>query len=175
MSGLLMPRGSVTRPEAAAETMQNTAIHRMTSDDFVTRREVQEQLDKLAQYLTDRRSLEGEEEYQLPQPSGWKIMVLMLTVSEKTDGGLFVVSDSLEAKAMSSPQGVVLGMGPAAYTDASRFSVHGSVEPWHKIGDRIMWVKYDAASYQLSNGQRLGFMVDTTPSGTLDTGWEVPR
>lgn len=161
------------RDGAVADSIGKTSINRMTSDDFVSPEEVLEQLVELHEYVAAQR--EVHESYQLPRPSGWKIAVLMLTIPEMTQGGLHMVSEQREAKAVASPQGVILSMGPAAYKDPERFSVDGFLNQWHKPGDRILWVKYDATTFQLANGQRIGFMTDTQPMATIDTGWEVPQ
>jgi len=173
MTGLLLPKRAAAQrvAEATAESIGGSAVHRMDSDDFVTPENVSEQLAQLAKYVADRR--EEDPNYQLPQPSGWKMMVLMLTIPEKSAGGVIVMDDAKEARSLSSPQGVILDMGPAVYSDPSRFAVDGEIIPWHDIGDRITLVKYDASMFQIANGQRLGFINDTQPIATIDKGWTL--
>ena len=170
MSKLLVPKHYAQ--SSVAENIKSTAKHRLDSDDFVTPMNVAQQLDDLQGYLVLRR--QEEPEYKLPQPSGWKLMVLMLTIPETSDGGVIVVDDAKEQRALASPQGVILAMGPAAYTDRERFTVEGELVKWHAVGDRITLVKYDASMFQIANGQRLGLLNDTQPIATIDTGWEVP-
>jgi hypothetical protein len=98
----------------------------------------------------------------------------MLTIPETSSGGVHIVDDNREARSMSSPQGVILNIGPGAYRDPARFSIDGVLTPWHKVGDRIQFVKYDAQPFQLPNGQRLGILTDTQPVALFDSGWEVP-
>ncbi len=150
---------------AAASSIDNSSVHRMTSDDFVTKREVREQIEQLQKYVSARREIDPD--YHLPMPSGWKLMVLVLTVPEKSGGGVLIVDDHREAKSLASPQGILLNMGQSAYVDPERFPRGAE----HEIGDRIMWSKYDATMFQLSNGQHLGFMTDTQPTAMIDTGW----
>jgi hypothetical protein len=66
-------------------------------------------------------------------------------------------------------------MGAGAYKDKDRFLVDGEMRPWHSVGDRISWTKYDAPTFQLSNGQRLAFLNDTQPLACIDAGWEIPK
>lgn len=179
MTGLLLPKHmhaarAKQRDEAAAASIQKTAVHRMDSDDFIDREGVQFQLDMLQGYIDARRA-DGEPDYHLPKPSGWRLQVLILTIPEKSKGGVMVVDDSREQRSLASPQGIIIGMGPAAYKDAERFMVDGELTPWHRIGDRIQFVKYDAQMFQLANGQRLGTLTDTQPVATIDAGWEVPK
>jgi hypothetical protein len=184
MTGLLLPRHQAAalarskaevsqRDASTASAISTRSTNAMlASDDFVSVHDVKDQLAKLDAYIRDRR--ENQPDYTLPKPSGWKLMLLILTIPDETAGGLILIDDSKEAKSLASPQGVILDMGPAAYTDANRFSVHGELSPWHERGDRISFVRYDAAMFQLSNGQRLGFLNDTQPVARIDRGWELP-
>lgn len=174
MTGLLLPKrmqGTPQRATSGGEAIGKSSVHRMDSDDFVTRDNVTEQLEQLKAYVAERR--EEEPDYTLPKPSGWKLMVLMLTIPETSAGGVIVVDDAKEARALASPQGVILDMGPAAYSDPDRFMVDGVLTPWHDIGDRITITKYDAGMFQIANGQRLGFINDTQPIATIDKGWAL--
>lgn len=161
---LILPKRPIS--ERIADNMSKTSKHRYDSDDFVTRDDVRDQLNKLAEYVAERRLVEPD--YQLPQPSGWKLMCLALTIPDKV-GSIIVIDDSKEARSLSTPQGVILAMGPAAYSDKERFG--DPLQPWHSAGDRITWVKYDGTMFQLSNGQRLAFLTDTQPLSRIDGGW----
>ena len=164
----------VPKHMAMASSIKKSSVHAMNSDDFVTPNEVASQLQVLGEYIHQRRE-EVQKDYALPKPTGWKIMVLMLTIPEKSSGGVIVVDDAKEQRSLASPQGVVLAVGPAAYQDADRFSDgHGNLAPWVEAGDRITLVKYDASMFQIANGQRLGFINDTQPIAVIDKGWEVP-
>jgi len=173
MSSLLVPK-HYQQQASAATNIAKSSVHRMDSDDFLTPKDVAEQLAQLQSYITQRREETADENYHLPAPSGWKLMILMLTIPEKSAGGIIVMDDAKEQRSLSSPQGVVLAMGPAAYTDRERFSVNGELVAWHEVGDRITLIKYDASMFQIANGQRLGFLNDTQPIATIDKGWAVP-
>lgn len=144
-----------------------SSVHRIDSDDWATKKDVLAQLDQLNDYINERR--QEEEDYSLPMAIGWKLMILMITIPEKSAGGVIVVDDAREQRSLASPQGVVLDIGPQAFNDPARFDV-----PWVEVGDRITLVKYDATMFQLGNGQRLGFLNDTQPVSLIDRGWEVP-
>jgi co-chaperonin GroES (HSP10) len=179
MSGLLLPRHvhaatrAKSRDDAAATSIKKTARHRMDSDDFLSLKDVQSQLDELQNYINDRRA--EEEGYQLPKPLGWRVMVLMLTIPETSAGGVIVIDDSKEQRSLASPQGVVLALGHAAYSDPARFTVNGRLYDWCSVGDRITFMKYDASMFQIANGQRLGYLNDTQPISVIDKNWGVPQ
>lgn len=160
------------KEQAIAGSIQRSATNSLSSDDFVSRKQVHEQLGELAAYIAGRRQTEPE--YTIPQPVGWRVSLLMLTIPEMTDGGLVMVDETREARSVASPQGVVLSIGPNAYTDKARFTLNGELTPWIRVGQRIVWKKYDVTMFQLANGQRIAFMNDTQAIGLIDDGWQVP-
>jgi co-chaperonin GroES (HSP10) len=182
MTGLVLPkhvyeaerkRKAGLQDQAVADTIAKSRVHRFDSDDFVTQEDVLFQLFKLQSYVELRR--QEQPEYHLPKPVGWRIQVLMLTIPEKTAGGLIAPEDHAEQRALASPQGVVLAMGAGCYRDKSRFSIDGEIVPWCAVGDRVQLVRYDAQWFQIANGQRLGVVSDTQPVAVIDSGWEVPQ
>lgn len=175
MSGLLLPRHvaaqrAEAQASAAASSIAGSRTYELQSDEFVNRETTRLQLVELRAYVAERRA--SQPDYNLPRPSGWKLMVLMLTLPEATAGGLMVIDDTRELRATTSPQGVLLASGPAAYSDPNRFTVDGKLQPWHEPGDRITWVKYDAHLFKLANKQLIGFLTDTQPVALIDSGWK---
>ena len=59
---------------------------------------------------------------QLPEPSGWRLLVLPFTPKEKTKGGVFIAQESLEKLRIATNCGYVLKMGPLAYYDREKFT-----------------------------------------------------
>lgn len=187
MTGLVLPRhvavGAMNdlrrQKEAAAAAALSKGsggkpqAYRYDSDDFVSPKDIEDQLTTLQAFIDGKREATGRD-YHLPKPSGWKLSVLVLTIPETSAGGVIIVDDTREARAVSSPQGIVLALGPGAYRDPHKFEVDGEITPWHQPGDRISFVKYDAQLFHLANGQMLGFMNDTQPVSLLDRGWKVP-
>lgn len=175
MTNLILPKATAQALRAerqVADSIQRSSVNQLTSDDFVTAKEVARQLAELADYIAARREIEPT--YCLPHPAGWRVSVLMLTVPEVTDGGIHIVDEMREARGMASPQGIVLALGASAFQDKSRFSIGGELVPWLRVGDRVIWKKYDVTTFQIANGQRLGFMNDTQAVATIDSGWLVP-
>ena len=56
--------------------------------------------------------LKTKETSKLPQPTGWRLLVLPFKLPEKTKGGLLLGADTLERQQVASPCGPVLSMGP---------------------------------------------------------------
>ena len=58
---------------------------------------------------------------QLPEPSGWRLLVLPFTPKEKTKGGIIIAQESLEKLRIATNCGYVLKVGPLAYYDKERY------------------------------------------------------
>ena len=58
---------------------------------------------------------------QLPNPSGWRLLVLPFTPKEKTKGGIIIAQESLEKLRIATNCGYVLKVGPLAYYDKDNF------------------------------------------------------
>jgi hypothetical protein len=54
---------------------------------------------------------------QLPNPSGWRILVLPFTPKDKTKGGIIIAQETLEKLRIATNCGYVLKMGPLCYSE----------------------------------------------------------
>ena len=65
--------------------------------------------------LTPNNKLVGvkptKEEPKLPQPTGWRLLVLPFKMKEKTKGGLIMAETTLERQQVASQCGHVVEMG----------------------------------------------------------------
>ena len=84
----------------------------------------------------------------LPEPSGWRLLVLPFTPKEKTKGGLIFSQESLDKARIATTCGYVLKMGDLAYKDEEKF-----IEPWCKIGDWVMFARYAGARLPIEGGE----------------------
>ncbi len=150
-----------SRDIAAADAMAASSKTAMSSDEFLSFKDIDDQIGALKEYCAKQR--EAHESYSIPRPCGWKLLVLVLQPPTKTQGGLHVPNDVTEAYAHKSVQGIVLGLGHSAFTDKDRFPEG----PWCKLGNRIIFKRYDAQIFELANGMKLGIMNDTQPIGTI--------
>ena len=64
-----------------------------------------------------------EEATKLPQPTGWRILVLPFKMKETTKGGIIMGQDTLEKQQVASQCGNILAMGPDAYGDKKDFQM----------------------------------------------------
>ena len=64
----------------------------------------------------------------LPQPTGWRIVVLPFQPKRTTKGGIHIGETAAERQHLATVCGLVLAMGPDCYSDKQKIShvVHGA-------------------------------------------------
>ncbi len=75
-----------------------------------------------------------EKATQLPQPSGYHVLVAIPEIEEKFDSGLLKADSTKHYEEVLSTVFFVVKLGPDCYKDASRFPSG----PWCKEGDFIL-------------------------------------
>ena len=92
--------------------------------------------------------IEKKEHSKLPQPTGWRILVLPFKMKEKSKGGIIHTESTLERQQVASTCGLVLAMGPNCY-DKEKFPEG----PWCKKGDWIIFARYAGSRIQIDGGE----------------------
>ena len=90
-----------------------------------------------------------EDSEKLPQPTGWRMLVLPFKMKEKTKGGLIIAETAIERQQVASQTGLVLRMGPDCYKDKERYA-NG---PWCKEGDWVMFARYAGSRIKIEGGE----------------------
>ena len=86
---------------------------------------------------------------QLPEPSGYRLLVLPFTPREKTKGGIIIAQESLEKLRIATNCGYVLKVGPLAYYDKEKFPTG----PWCKKGDWVVFARYAGSRLPIEGGE----------------------
>lgn len=84
---------------------------------------------------------------KLPQPSGYRLLIAVPEVSEKTDGGVYRPDQLKKAEETASVIGFVIKVGPEAYSDAGKFPSG----PWCKEGDFVIFRSYSGTRFKVSD------------------------
>ena len=90
-----------------------------------------------------------KESTKLPQPTGWRILVLPFKMGEKTKGGILMGQETLEKQQVASQCGNVLAMGSDCYRDKNRYKQG----PWCKVGDWVMFARYAGSRIKIEGGE----------------------
>lgn len=86
---------------------------------------------------------------RLPQPTGWRILVLPYRGTAKTKGGIHLADEYVERQSLATVVAYVLAVGPTAYKDPDKFPDG----PWCKKGDWIMLGRYAGARFRIEGGE----------------------
>ena len=85
---------------------------------------------------------------QLPNPSGYRMLVLPFTPKEKTNGGIIFSQESLDKARIATNCGYVIKMGDLCYADKDKFK-----EPWCKLGDWVIFARYAGSRLPIEGGE----------------------
>ena len=85
---------------------------------------------------------------ELPNPSGYRILVLPFTPKTKSAGGILFSQETLDKARIATTCGYVLKMGDLAYQDKDKFG-----EPWCKKGDWVIFARYAGSRLPIEGGE----------------------
>ena len=85
---------------------------------------------------------------ELPEPTGYRLLVLPFTPKNKTKGGILFSQETLDKARIATTCGYVLKMGPLCYKDEKFTS--GS---WCKKGDWVIFARYAGSRLPIEGGE----------------------
>ena len=88
---------------------------------------------------------------RLPQPTGWRVLVMPYQGQSKTGGGLFIPDEVREREAVGTVIAYVMRLGPLAYKDPNKFGV--DAEPWCKEGQWVCIGRYSGSRFKIEGGE----------------------
>jgi len=86
---------------------------------------------------------------RLPQPTGWRVLILPYRGSAKTKGDIYLPDEYVERQSLATVFGYVLAVGADAYADKKKFPAG----PWCKKGDWVMIGRYAGARFKIEGGE----------------------
>ena len=92
--------------------------------------------------------LSKKESSKLPEPTGWRLLVLPFKMKERTKGGLYLGQETIERQQVGSNCGMVLKMGAHCYDKESY-----PEGPWCKKGDWVIFARYAGSRIQIDGGE----------------------
>jgi co-chaperonin GroES (HSP10) len=106
---------------------------------------------QIAAEVEKRERAEQVEELKkhIPQPTGWRVVVLPYRGARKTKGGIELADQTLERQQLTTTCAYVLAVGPLAFKDTSKFP-DGA---WCKEGDWIIFGRYAGARMAIDGGE----------------------
>ena len=105
--------------------------------------------EEVKELFLDPKSLKKSVLDRLPQPTGWRILVLPYGGVKKTKGGIILSDKTQETIQMTTVCAYVLKVGPQAYRDTWRFPSG----PWCKKGDWVIFARYAGSRLPIEGGE----------------------
>jgi len=106
---------------------------------------------------------EKQEATQLPEPTGYRILIAIPEKEEKTEGGIIKAEETIRYEEVSTITGFVLKMGPDCYKDESRFPTG----PWCSEGDFVVFRAFSGTRIKI-HGKEFRIINDDSVEAVVD-------
>ena len=100
---------------------------------------------------------------RLPKPQGYKILIGVPEVRDKTEGGVFMPDGLRSAEETASMIGFVMSLAPDCYADKDKFP-NG---PFCKEGDFVIFRSYSGTRFKIHN-KEFRLINDDTVEAVVD-------
>jgi len=110
-----------------------------------------------------KKEKKKKEDAKLPEPTGWRLLILPHKGKGKTKGGVILSDKTVEETQIATNVGLVLKVGPDAYNDEGRFP-NG---PWCKEKDWVVFARYAGSRLNIDGGE-LRILNDDEILGVVD-------
>tara|TARA_R100001015_G_C4536337_1_gene101406 strand:+ start:165 stop:605 length:441 start_codon:yes stop_codon:yes gene_type:complete len=100
---------------------------------------------------------------RMPDPSGWRLLVLPYKGRGVTDGGIHLLDSTLDKENLATSVCYVLKVGPLAYQDETKFDG----QPWCKKGDWVLIGRYAGARFALEDDHEVRIINDDEVIGVI--------
>lgn len=99
--------------------------------------------------ILDPEQIGGSLLERMPEPTGWRLLILPYRGKGKTDGGIYLPDKILEEQTVSTQVGYVLKVGSLAYKDTEKFPFG----PWCEQGNWVMFARYAGSRFKIDGGE----------------------
>jgi len=86
---------------------------------------------------------------RLPQPTGWRVLVMPYQGKAKTDSGIYIPDEVRERESVATVIAYVLKLGPLAYADKERFGG----KPWCHEKQWVCIGRYSGSRFKIDGGE----------------------
>ena len=100
---------------------------------------------------------------RMPNPAGWRLLVLPYKGKGVTDGGIQLIKETVDRESLSTVICYVLKVGPLAYQDKNKFGD----EAWAQKGDWILIGRYAGTRFKLEDDHEVRIINDDEVIATI--------
>ena len=133
-------------PEHVAQKMNKEKSEAKAETDSLKSAYVDANERVLDPSLLDKPLLE-----RLPQPTGWRVLVMPYQGKAKTASGLYIPDEVRERESVATTVAYVMKVGPLAYKDPDKFG--SECEPWCKEGQWVCIGRYSGSRFKIDGGE----------------------
>ena len=135
-------RFALEEKDLSVEADENNKVAEDKENKFL--KKIQEDATSNIQHLPDEKILD-----RLPDPTGWRLLVLPYKGQGKTKGGVILTDETMQERGYTTVTGLVLKLGTECYDNKERFP-NG---PWCKKGDWIIFGRYAGSRFGIEGGE----------------------
>ena len=99
----------------------------------------------------------------MPEPTGWRVLVLPYRGKGVTEGGIQLVKETVDRESLSTVVAYVLKVGPLAYQESDKYGNR----PWCKKGDWVLIGRYAGSRFRLEDDNEVRIINDDDVIGTI--------
>jgi len=100
---------------------------------------------------------------RMPEPSGWRLLVLPYKGKGVTEAGIHLLESTIDKENLATSVCYVVKVGPLAYKDESKFNGL----PWCEKGDWVLIGRYAGARFALEDDKEVRIINDDEVIGTI--------
>ena len=129
-----------------------------STNDIVADAYIKEEARVLDPTLLDKSLVD-----RMPQPTGWRMLVLPYAGKAKTEGGILLTKKTVDREALATVVAYVVKKGPQCYNDKARYGgTHWCEEKqWVLIG------RYSGSRFKLEDGAEVRIINDDEVIATI--------
>jgi len=86
---------------------------------------------------------------RMPQPTGWRMLILPYRGKETTEGGIYIPNQVLNDTQLQTVVGYVVKQGPLCYKDAEKFPDG----PWSTEKQWVIFARYAGSRFRIDGGE----------------------
>tara|TARA_R100000935_G_scaffold2609_1_gene7007 strand:- start:258 stop:689 length:432 start_codon:yes stop_codon:yes gene_type:complete len=129
-----------------------------STNDIVADAYIPEQARVLDPTLLDQSLLD-----RMPQPTGWRMLVLPYTGKAQTEGGILLTKKTVDREALATVVAYVVKQGPQCYNDKARYGE----TPWCEEKQWVLIGRYSGSRFKLDDGAEVRIINDDEVIATI--------
>lgn len=152
-------------PEHVAKAVEKENLQKVEKEKTPEAvKEVEKAYTEASQRVLDPSLLEKSFLERMPQPTGWRILILPYKGKGVSEGGIQLVKETIDRESLATVVSYVVKMGPMCYSDKNKFGD----TPWCKKGDWVLIGRYAGARFKLGDDAECRIINDDEVIATIE-------